>query len=124
MSGYGLTCRSSVCSNKLDCFKIYSNFHIHERKRKKNIFSLDFVSLRKKINPRLVLLLRWVVSSIETYKSWNQPSFIPHRCYGTCLQLCTSELDMVSHELWICIYKPTQRWKSHMPSLGNTNLLY
>ena len=55
MSGYGFTYRSTMCYPRLYCFKFFSNFHIHD----KNIaFSLEFVSLRKKINCMLLSLIR------------------------------------------------------------------
>ena len=64
MSGYGLTYRSIVCYPKLYHLKICVKFFL----KKKKTFSLEFVSLRKKNNPHILLLNRGKLSYFIGYR--------------------------------------------------------
>ena len=77
MSGYRLTYRAIVCYPNLYCLKICSKFYIHEKKKKKkekkSTLLLELISLWKKNNPRLLLLLNICkLSYFITYKCLNR----------------------------------------------------
>ena len=78
MSGGWLTYKSAMCYPKLYRFKICSNFHIQENKLVEKIaFSLELVSLCKKYNFPLLILLHICKLSY----------FIGYRCLDLSLQM-------------------------------------